>query len=91
MASKCNRMVLENKASAEKVLFRSLASSQCNFFLPFYVSNDIALLKLASEATLNTYVQLASLPPSGQILPHNNFCYITGWGRTSSKLITKFH
>ncbi|XP_029358703.1 elastase-1-like [Echeneis naucrates] len=45
---------------------------------------DIALLRLSSEVTLNSYVQLASLPPSGQILPHNNFCYITGWGRTST-------
>ncbi|KAM4740226.1 elastase-1-like [Anableps anableps] len=45
---------------------------------------DIALLKLSSSATLNTYVQLASLPPSGQILPHNNPCHITGWGRTST-------
>ncbi|XP_073323743.1 elastase-1-like [Pagrus major] len=44
---------------------------------------DIALLQLASEATLNSYVQLGSLPPSGQILPHNNLCYITGWGLTS--------
>ncbi|XP_062401679.1 elastase-1-like [Sardina pilchardus] len=45
---------------------------------------DIALLRLASEATLNSYVQLASLPPSGEILPHNNPCYITGWGLTST-------
>ncbi|XP_053723757.1 elastase-1-like [Synchiropus splendidus] len=45
---------------------------------------DIALLRLSSDATLNSYVQLGSLPPSGQILPHNNFCYITGWGRTST-------
>ncbi|XP_074532244.1 elastase-1-like isoform X3 [Halichoeres trimaculatus] len=45
---------------------------------------DIALLRLASEATLNSYAQLGSLPPSGQTLPHNNLCYITGWGRTST-------
>uniref|UniRef100_A0A7N8Y117 pancreatic elastase n=1 Tax=Mastacembelus armatus TaxID=205130 RepID=A0A7N8Y117_9TELE len=45
---------------------------------------DIALLRLSSDATLNTYVQLANLPPSGQILPNNNFCYITGWGRTQT-------
>ncbi|KAI7790764.1 pancreatic elastase precursor, partial [Triplophysa rosa] len=29
-------------------------------------------------------VKLATLPPSGQILPNNNPCYITGWGRTST-------
>ncbi|KAG5275195.1 hypothetical protein AALO_G00144650 [Alosa alosa] len=45
---------------------------------------DIALVRLASEATLNSYVQLAALPSSGEVLPHNNPCYITGWGRTST-------
>uniref|UniRef100_A0A671UH78 pancreatic elastase n=1 Tax=Sparus aurata TaxID=8175 RepID=A0A671UH78_SPAAU len=45
---------------------------------------DIALLRLASDATLNSHVQLGSLPPSGQILPHNNLCYVTGWGLTST-------
>jgi len=45
---------------------------------------DIALLQLSAEAELNSYVQLGSLPPAGQILPHNNFCYITGWGLTST-------
>lgn len=55
--------------------------------LPLCLRFDVALLKLSSDATLNSYVQLGSLPPAGQILPHNNLCYITGWGRTSSKLI----
>ncbi|XP_029286564.1 LOW QUALITY PROTEIN: elastase-1-like [Cottoperca gobio] len=45
---------------------------------------DIALIRLSSEATLNSYAQLGSLPPKGQILPHNNRCYITGWGRIST-------
>ncbi|XP_037641226.1 elastase-1-like [Sebastes umbrosus] len=45
---------------------------------------DIALLRLSSPATLDSYVQLGSLPTTGQILPHNNLCYITGWGRTST-------
>ncbi|XP_035990641.1 elastase-1 [Fundulus heteroclitus] len=44
--------------------------------------HDIALVKLSSEAILNSYVQLVSLPSPGQILPHNNPCYVTGWGRT---------
>ncbi|CAL1609595.1 unnamed protein product [Knipowitschia caucasica] len=43
---------------------------------------DIALLRLSSDATLNSDVKLGLLPPSGQILPHNNVCYVTGWGRT---------
>ncbi|XP_026871083.2 chymotrypsin like elastase family member 1, tandem duplicate 6 [Electrophorus electricus] len=45
---------------------------------------DIALLRLSTAATLNSYVQLGSLPPSGQVLPNNNPCYITGWGRTQT-------
>lgn len=47
---------------------------------------DIALLRLEREATLNSKVMLGSLPQSGQILPHNNLCYITGWGRVASEL-----
>ncbi|KAM3877800.1 elastase-1-like [Diretmus argenteus] len=45
---------------------------------------DIALLRLSSDASLNSYVQLGALPPFEQILPHNNLCYITGWGHTST-------
>jgi len=45
---------------------------------------DIALLRLSSDAILNSYVQLGSLPPSGEILPHNNDCHLTGWGLTST-------
>lgn len=48
---------------------------------------DIALLRLSSDATLNNYVQLGALPPSGQVLPHNNPCYISGWGRTQSESV----
>ncbi|XP_005943321.2 elastase-1 [Haplochromis burtoni] len=45
---------------------------------------DIALLRLTSDATLNNYVQLAALPPANQVLPNNNPCYISGWGRTQT-------
>ncbi|XP_003216690.1 chymotrypsin-like elastase family member 1 [Anolis carolinensis] len=45
---------------------------------------DIALLQLSQSASLNSYVQLGALPPSGQILPNNNPCYISGWGMTRS-------
>lgn len=55
--------------------------------MDLHLRYDIALLRLSSDATLNSYVQLGSLPPSGQILPNNNLCYVTGWGRTSSELI----
>uniref|UniRef100_A0A1A8UG89 pancreatic elastase n=1 Tax=Nothobranchius furzeri TaxID=105023 RepID=A0A1A8UG89_NOTFU len=45
---------------------------------------DIALLRLSNNAVLNNYVQLGSLPPTNQVLPHNHNCYITGWGRTQT-------
>ncbi|XP_056292616.1 elastase-1-like [Pseudoliparis swirei] len=44
----------------------------------------LALLRLSSDASLNSDVQLAALPPNGQVLPHNNPCYISGWGRTQT-------
>ncbi|XP_074072979.1 chymotrypsin-like elastase family member 2A [Macrotis lagotis] len=43
--------------------------------------NDIALLKLASAASLTDKIQLGCLPPAGTILPNNFPCYVTGWGR----------
>lgn len=55
-------------------------------FLDLHLRYDIALLRLSSNAELNAYVQLAYLPPANQILPNNNLCYITGWGRTYSEL-----
>ncbi|XP_069508922.1 chymotrypsin-like elastase family member 1 [Ambystoma mexicanum] len=45
---------------------------------------DIALLKLSSNAGLNSYVQLGRLPPDGQVLSNNYPCTITGWGMTRS-------
>ncbi|XP_066509098.1 elastase-1-like [Hoplias malabaricus] len=46
--------------------------------------NDIALIRLTSEAILNAYVKLAPLPSTGQILPGNTNCYVTGWGVTQT-------
>ncbi|XP_056132466.1 proproteinase E-like isoform X2 [Lampris incognitus] len=43
--------------------------------------NDIALIKLATPATLNDKVQPSCLPESGDVVVHNDSCYITGWGR----------
>ncbi|OCT95799.1 hypothetical protein XELAEV_18013488mg [Xenopus laevis] len=45
---------------------------------------DIAVLHLASSATLNTSVKLAQLPADGAILANNYGCIVTGWGRTST-------
>ncbi|TKS74967.1 Chymotrypsin-like elastase family member 3B [Collichthys lucidus] len=46
--------------------------------------NDIAMIKLASPVDLNDKVQPSCLPESGQIVPNNDPCYITGWGRLYS-------
>lgn len=53
--------------------------------LPPLASYDIALIRLSSYATLNSYVQLAVLPREGSILSNNYPCYITGWGLTRSE------
>ncbi|XP_056416377.1 chymotrypsin-like elastase family member 1 [Hyla sarda] len=45
---------------------------------------DIAVLWLASSATLNSYVKLATLPASGAVLANNYNCVVSGWGRTST-------
>lgn len=46
--------------------------------------NDVALLSLASNASLNNHVQLASLPADGAVLSNNHPCTIAGWGRTTT-------
>ncbi|XP_025781195.1 chymotrypsin-like elastase family member 3B [Puma concolor] len=46
--------------------------------------NDIALIKLSRSAQLGGAVQLACLPPAGDILPNGAPCYISGWGRLHS-------
>uniref|UniRef100_A0A8D2LCL8 Peptidase S1 domain-containing protein n=1 Tax=Varanus komodoensis TaxID=61221 RepID=A0A8D2LCL8_VARKO len=46
--------------------------------------NDIALMKLSRSAQLSAKVQLAGLPPAGQVLPNGYPCYISGWGRLST-------
>ncbi|XP_075119022.1 chymotrypsin-like elastase family member 1 isoform X2 [Leptodactylus fuscus] len=48
------------------------------------VGFDIAILFLASSASLNSFVKLASLPADGAVLAHNHPCIISGWGRTST-------
>ncbi|GAB5574656.1 chymotrypsin-like elastase family member 3B [Prionailurus iriomotensis] len=45
------------------------------------LNNDIALIKLSRSAQLGGAVQLACLPPAGDILPNGAPCYISGWGR----------
>lgn len=52
---------------------------------PLLPSNDIALIKLSRSAQLGDTVQLACLPPAGDILPNQAPCYISGWGRLYSE------
>uniref|UniRef100_A0A3B4C925 pancreatic elastase n=1 Tax=Pygocentrus nattereri TaxID=42514 RepID=A0A3B4C925_PYGNA len=46
--------------------------------------SDVALILLSTEATLNSYVNLATLPPSDQMPSAKWTCYITGWGSTET-------
>lgn len=71
-------VVLKNKA-------RQTPVTGCVDIMIQFLRYDIALLRLSSDATLNNYVQLGVLPPANQVLPHNNPCYISGWGRTQSE------
>ncbi|XP_058674653.1 chymotrypsin-C-like [Ammospiza caudacuta] len=49
------------------------------------IINDIALVKLAEEVQETDTVRAACLPAAGTILSNNYPCYVTGWGRVSSK------
>lgn len=51
----------------------------------FLCSNDIALIKLESPATFSDTIMAACLPAAGFVLPHNEPCYVTGWGRLYSE------
>ncbi|KAI3357301.1 hypothetical protein L3Q82_015751, partial [Scortum barcoo] len=46
-----------------------------------FIRNDIALIKLESPVTFSDSIIAACLPAAGFILPHNESCYVTGWGR----------
>nr|XP_055023656.1 chymotrypsin-like elastase family member 2A [Misgurnus anguillicaudatus] len=47
----------------------------------FFIRNDIALIKLETPITPSDTVVPACIPADGAILPHNEPCYVTGWGR----------
>uniref|UniRef100_A0A674MS80 pancreatic elastase II n=1 Tax=Takifugu rubripes TaxID=31033 RepID=A0A674MS80_TAKRU len=51
---------------------------------PFFIRNDIALIKLSSPVNASDTVTAACLPDQGLILPHGAPCYVTGWGRLST-------
>ncbi|KAI3356812.1 hypothetical protein L3Q82_003473 [Scortum barcoo] len=47
----------------------------------YRILNDIALIKLSTPVTFSNSIMAACLPNSGEILPNNAPCYVTGWGR----------
>ncbi|XP_070824350.1 chymotrypsin-like elastase family member 2A isoform X1 [Chaetodon trifascialis] len=47
----------------------------------YRIRNDIALIKLSTPVTFSDSIMAACLPDSGDILPNNAPCYVTGWGR----------
>uniref|UniRef100_A0A3Q1GIF0 pancreatic elastase II n=2 Tax=Acanthochromis polyacanthus TaxID=80966 RepID=A0A3Q1GIF0_9TELE len=49
-----------------------------------FIRNDIALIKLQSPVAFSDTVTASCLPTDGAILPHNEACYVTGWGRVST-------
>lgn len=46
-----------------------------------YPRNDVALVKLKKEATINSFVQIVCLP-SSEIVPLDTTCMVLGWGKT---------
>uniref|UniRef100_A0A8C5QEH7 Peptidase S1 domain-containing protein n=1 Tax=Leptobrachium leishanense TaxID=445787 RepID=A0A8C5QEH7_9ANUR len=47
----------------------------------FFITNDIALIKLAQPVVLDDGIQPVCLPSDGALLAHDFPCYVTGWGR----------
>lgn len=56
----------------------------------FFHSNDIALIKLKSPVAFSDTIMSACLPAANFILPHDDPCYVTGWGRLSSECPLSF-
>lgn len=56
----------------------------------FVSSNDIALIKLENAVPFSDTIMAACLPAAGSILPNNEPCYVTGWGRLYSEYLGPF-
>ncbi|GLD49480.1 proproteinase E-like protein [Lates japonicus] len=69
----------EQVRAVERIIVHPGWNSNC-----LSCGNDIAMIKLASPAVLNDKVQPSCVPESGEIVPHNYPCYVTGWGRLYS-------
>ncbi|KAM7409346.1 hypothetical protein PAMA_001021 [Pampus argenteus] len=66
----------EQIMSVEKIVVHPNWNENC-----LSCGNDIAMIKLSKPAVLNDKVQPSCVPPSGEVSPHDDPCYITGWGR----------
>ncbi|XP_034093427.1 chymotrypsin-like elastase family member 3B [Gymnodraco acuticeps] len=71
---------------ASQVIQYGLKAAYASIFNMIFLlfSNDIAMIKLASPVVLNNKVQPSCVPESGEVAPHDDPCYITGWGRIYS-------
>ncbi|XP_041859440.1 chymotrypsin-C-like [Melanotaenia boesemani] len=49
-----------------------------------FIRNDIALIKLEAAVDFSDSIMDACLPAADFILPHNEPCFVTGWGRIST-------
>uniref|UniRef100_A0A8C5LRK6 Transmembrane protease serine 3 n=1 Tax=Leptobrachium leishanense TaxID=445787 RepID=A0A8C5LRK6_9ANUR len=59
----------------EKIIYHSKYKSSS-------MTNDIALIKLASPFTFNGLIQPICLPNYGEEFPEGKICWISGWGAT---------
>ncbi|KAM3913326.1 trypsin-like [Leptodactylus fuscus] len=53
------------------------------FFNPQTLDNDIMLIKLSQQVTINDYVRILSLPTA--CADANKSCLVSGWGKTSTE------
>ncbi|XP_068126827.1 transmembrane protease serine 3 isoform X2 [Hyperolius riggenbachi] len=64
-----------NSVLVEKIIYHSKYKSST-------MSNDIALIKLATPFTFSDLVQPICLPNYGEDFPEGKICWISGWGAT---------
>lgn len=66
--------------SSQKAAAWTESKAECHLH-----SNDIALIKLESPVTFSDSIMAACIPAADAILPHNESCFVTGWGRLYSE------
>lgn len=53
-----------------------------SYNVPTYLTNDIALMFLASALTFGSGIQPITLPPQGEIIQGGTIATVSGWGAT---------